>query len=151
MQGQLVADEMGLGKTFTSVAAAMICKLLTEKVVMGLLLSFVWGNTVEECVNMAHNDYPGLIGEEQEWYSPQSLYSVPCRLLEIQTTPPLGHLALPLAREPILVVRIPGVAGPFNSVIHAMRYGTDFNLVNVLHAENVDITNEDLNASFDEP
>jgi len=30
MPGALVADEMGLGKTFTSVAAAMICKLLTE-------------------------------------------------------------------------------------------------------------------------
>ena len=35
MPGALVADEMGLGKTFTSVAAAMICKLPTEKVVMG--------------------------------------------------------------------------------------------------------------------
>jgi len=37
--GALVADEMGLGKTFTSVAAAMLCKLVTEKVVMGLPLS----------------------------------------------------------------------------------------------------------------
>jgi hypothetical protein len=33
-----VADEMSLGKTFTLVAAAMICKLLTAKLVMGLLL-----------------------------------------------------------------------------------------------------------------
>jgi len=41
MPGALVADEMGLGKTFTSVAAAMICKLLTEKVVMGLPLSIL--------------------------------------------------------------------------------------------------------------
>jgi len=39
MTGALVADEKGLGKTFTSVAAAMICKLLTEKVVMRLPLS----------------------------------------------------------------------------------------------------------------
>ena len=39
MPGALVADEMGLGKTFTSVAAAMLCKLVTEKVVMGLPLS----------------------------------------------------------------------------------------------------------------
>jgi len=39
MPGALVADEIGLRKTFTSVAAAMICKLLTEKVVMGLTLS----------------------------------------------------------------------------------------------------------------
>ena len=29
MPGALVADEMGVGKTFTSVAAAMICKLVT--------------------------------------------------------------------------------------------------------------------------
>jgi len=35
MPGALVADEMELGKTFTSVAAAMICQLLTDKVVMG--------------------------------------------------------------------------------------------------------------------
>jgi len=32
MPGALVADEMGLGKTFTSVAVAMLCKLVTEKV-----------------------------------------------------------------------------------------------------------------------
>ena len=32
----LVADELGLGKTFTSVAAEMLCKLVTGKVVMGL-------------------------------------------------------------------------------------------------------------------
>jgi len=47
MPGVLVADEMGLGKTFTSVAAAMICKLLTEKVVMGLPLLILWRNTFD--------------------------------------------------------------------------------------------------------
>jgi len=31
-----VADEMDLGNTFTSVAAAMICQLLTEEVAIGL-------------------------------------------------------------------------------------------------------------------
>jgi len=36
MPAALVADEIGLGKTFTSLAAEMICKLLTEKGVMGL-------------------------------------------------------------------------------------------------------------------
>jgi hypothetical protein len=36
MPGALVADEMGLGKTLTWVAAAMLCILVTEKVVMGL-------------------------------------------------------------------------------------------------------------------
>jgi len=33
-----MADEISLGKTFTSVDAAIICKVLTEKVVMGLPL-----------------------------------------------------------------------------------------------------------------
>jgi hypothetical protein len=35
--GALVADEMCISKTFTSVAAAMVCKLLTEKVIMRFL------------------------------------------------------------------------------------------------------------------
>ena len=43
-----MADEMGLGKTFTSVAVAMLCKLVTEKVVMWLPLYSLWGNTFEE-------------------------------------------------------------------------------------------------------
>jgi len=68
MTGALVADEMGLGKTFTSVAAAIICKLLNEKLVMGLPLSISWGNTVEEWVILVDNNFPDIVGEEQEWY-----------------------------------------------------------------------------------
>jgi len=68
MPGALVADQMGLGKTFTLVAAAIICKLLTEKVVMGLALSILWGNTLEEWVILAANNFPGIVGEEREWY-----------------------------------------------------------------------------------
>jgi len=90
MPGALVADEMGLGKTFTSVAAAMLCKLETDKVVMGLPLSILWGNTLEEWVILAHNDFPSIVGEEWEWYLLQRLNSVPRRLLEIQTTPLTG-------------------------------------------------------------
>jgi len=61
-----VADEMGLGKTFTSVAAAMICKLLTKTVVMGLPLSILWVNALEKWLDLAQNDYPGIIGDEPE-------------------------------------------------------------------------------------
>jgi hypothetical protein len=68
MPGALVADEMGLGKTFTSVAAAMLCKLLTEKVVKGLPLTILWGNTLEGWVILAHSDFLGIVGEEREWY-----------------------------------------------------------------------------------
>jgi SNF2 family DNA or RNA helicase len=68
MPGALVADEMGLGKTFTSVAAAMLCKLVTENVVRGLPLSILWGNTLEDWVIMADNNIPGIVGNERHWY-----------------------------------------------------------------------------------
>jgi len=68
MPGALVVIEIGLGKTCTSSAAAMLCKLVTEKVVMGLPLSILWGNTLEEWVILTHNDFPGTVGEEWEWY-----------------------------------------------------------------------------------
>jgi hypothetical protein len=151
MPGALVADEMGLGKTFTSVAAAMICKLLTEKVVMGLPLSILWGNTLEEWVILADNDFPGIVGEERERYPLQRLNSVPHRQLEIQTTPPYGHPALISAHEPILVVTMPGVAETFKSVIDEMTHGTDFKLVNLLLTENANLTHQDLNTSIDKP
>jgi len=151
MPGALVADEMGLGKTFTSVAAAMLCKLVTEKVVMGLPLSILWGNTLEEWVILAHNDFPGIVGEEREWYPLQRLNSAPRRLLEIQSTPPHGHPALISALEPILVVTMPGVSETFKSVINEMTCGTDFKHVNLLHAKNANLTHEDLNTSIDEP
>jgi SNF2 family DNA or RNA helicase len=41
MLGALMVDEMGLGKTFTSVAAARICKLVTENVVLWLPQSMI--------------------------------------------------------------------------------------------------------------
>ena len=63
MPGALVVDMMGHGKTFTSVAAAMLWKLVTEKVVMGLPLSILWGNILEEWVILAHNDFPSIVGE----------------------------------------------------------------------------------------
>jgi len=47
MPQALIAHEMDLGQTFISMAAAMICKLVTENVVMGLPLSILWGNTIE--------------------------------------------------------------------------------------------------------
>ena len=151
MPGALVADEMGLGKTFTSVAAAMLCKLVTKKVVMGLPLCILWGNTLEEWVLLAHNDFPGIVGEEWEWYPLQRLNSVPHNLLEIQTTPPHGHPALISAHEPIFVVTMPGVAETFKTVIDKMTHGTDFKLVNLLHAENATFTHGDLNTSMAEP
>jgi len=151
MPGALVVDEMGLGKTFTSVAAAMLCELVSEKVVMGLPLSILCGNTLEEGWILAHNNFPGIVGEEREWYSLQRLNSVPCRLLEIQSTPPHRDPALISALEPILVVTMPGLAETFKSVIDAMTHGTEFKLVNLLHAENANLTDNDLNTSIDEP
>ena len=149
--GALVVNEMCLGKTVTSVAAAMICKFVTEKVVMGLPLSILWGNTLEEWVILVHNNFPSIVCEERKWYLLQRLNSVPRCLLEIQTTLPHGDPALISAHEPILVVTMPGVAETFKTVIDEMSHGTDFKLVNLLLAKNANLTHEDLNTSIDEP
>jgi len=151
MPGALVVDEMGLEKTFTLVAVAMLHKLATEQVVMGLPLSILWGNTLEEWVILADNDFPGIVGEEREWYPLQRLNSVPRRLLKIQTTPPHGHPALVSALESILVVTMPGVAETVKTVIDEMTHGTNFKLVNWLHAKNANLTHEDQNTTTDEP
>jgi hypothetical protein len=63
MPRALVVDEMNLGKGVTSVAAAMICKLLTEKVVMRLLLSTLGGNTNAEWASMGQKNFPWMIGD----------------------------------------------------------------------------------------
>jgi len=151
MPGALVADEMCLGKIFSLVAVAMLCKLVTEKVVMGLTLFMLWGNTLEEWVILAHNDFPGIVGEEQELYPLQRVNSVPRHLLEIQSTPPHGHPALISALQPILVVTMPGVAETFKGVIDEMTHGTNFKLINLLHIKNANLAHEDLNTSIDEP
>jgi SNF2 family DNA or RNA helicase len=151
MPAALVADEMGLGKTFTSVAAAMICKLPTEKVIMGLPLSILRGNTLEEWVILEDNDFPGIVGEERESYPLQRLNSVPHRLLEIQATPPHRHPALISGHEPILVVTMPGVVQTFKTVTDEMTLGTDIKLVNLLLAKNANLTHKDLNTSIDKP
>jgi len=149
MPGASVADEMGLWMTFISVAAAMICKLLTEKVVMGLPLSILWGNTLEEWVILMHNDLSGIDGEEREWYPLQRLNSVPCRLSEFQTTAPHGYPALVSALEPVLVVTMPRVTETVRMVIDEMTHGTDFKLVYLLPVKNANHTHKNLNTSID--
>ena len=126
----------------------MLCKLVTEKVVMWLPLSIVWGNTLEKWVNLAQNDFRGIIMDQREWYPLRRQNSVPCHLLEIQSTPPLGHLVFTSAFEPILVGTMPGVAETFKNVIDEMTYGTDFKLINLLRAEHANLTHEDLNTSI---
>jgi len=108
----------------------MLCKLVTEKVLLGLPQSIRWGNTLDEWVILAYNNYPSIVGEQREWYPHQRLNSVPHCLLEIHTTLSHGHPALISAHESILVVTIPGVAEAFKTVIHEMTPGTDFKLVN---------------------
>jgi len=149
MPGALVADEMGLGKTFTSVAVATLCKLVTEKVVMGLPLSILWGNTLQEWVDLAQNDIPGIISDQQKWYPLRRQNSVPRRFSDIHSTPLEGHPALTSGFEPILVVTMPGVAEKFKSVIDEMTYGTDFKLTNLVHTEIANLTHEDLNTTID--
>ena len=118
---------------------------------MGLALSILSGNTMEEWVILAHNDFPGIVAKEWGWYPLQRLNSVPRHLLEIQTTPSHRDTALISAHEPILVVTMPAVSETFKTVIDEMTHGTDFKLVNLLLAENANLTHEDLDSSIDEP
>jgi len=106
---------------------------------------------VEEWVNMAQNNYPRIIGKEQQWYMMQKLSSVPHPLLEIQSAPPVEHTVFTSALEPILVVTMPGVEEKFTSAINDMTHWTNLNLVNLFDAENVNLAHEDLNTSIDEP
>jgi len=46
---------------------------------------------------------------------------------------------------------MPAVAETFKTVIDEMTHGTDFKLVNLLHAENANLPHEDLNTSIDKP
>jgi len=151
MRGAPVADEMGIGKTFTSVAVAMLCKFVTEKVVIGLPLSIVWGNTLEEWVILLLNDCPGIVGQEQEWYLLQRLNSVPCCLLETQTPPPHGYPAHVPALELILVATMPGLGDTIKTVINESTHGTEFELVNLLHTNNINLTQENLKCCIDMP
>jgi len=122
MAGVLVADEINLVKTFTSLSVAKICQFLTDKVVIGLLLSILWGTTLLEWVVVTQNHFPKRIGDEQEWNQLQRQNSVPLRLTEIQNTAPQGLPALTSALEPILGVIMPSVGETFKSVINELTY-----------------------------
>jgi hypothetical protein len=77
--------------------------------------------------------------------------SVPRRLLETQTTPPHRHPALVSPHQRMLVATMPRVAETFKTVIDKMPHGTKFTLVNLLPAENANLTHKDLNTSIYEP
>jgi hypothetical protein len=55
------------------------------------------------------------------------------------------------ALERILVVTMPGVGESFQTVIDEMIHGTEFKRGNQYHAENMTVTQKDLNSSFDQP
>jgi hypothetical protein len=74
---------------------------------------------------------------------------VPHHLLLIQTTPSLSHAALVTALDPILGVTMPRVAETVQTFINGMIHGTNFELVNLLHAESANLTHKDLNNSID--
>lgn len=111
---------MDLAKSYTSIAPAMICKFPAKKNVVVLPLSILWGNTPDKWVDMAQNDNPSIIGEVQICFQLLKLNSVPCHLLEIKITPPLGYPPFTPACEQFLVVTKPGVANRFYSIIQEM-------------------------------
>ena len=150
MPGVLVADGTGLGKTFTSVAAAMICKLLTAKYILGWPLSILWGNAHAEWVNMAQNNYLGIISKDWMWDPLGRLNSVSHRISEIQTTPAVGHLVVTSAHKAIHLVTMSGLVEIFKNVIDEMTCGTGLKCVNWLDGENANLTHEDLDTIIDE-
>jgi hypothetical protein len=50
-----------------------------------------------------------------------------------------------------LIVTLPGICETFKSVIKDMSYNMDFTIIDLLDLNNYNLTNEDLNASADEP
>jgi hypothetical protein len=100
---------------------------------------------------MAQNDFHGIIGEEREWYPLRRPNSAPRRLIEIEKTTPQGLPALTSALKPMLLVTMPGVVVMFKSVIDEMTFVTDFKLINLLQAENANLTHEDLNSGLYKP
>jgi hypothetical protein len=73
---------------------------------------------------------------------------VPYNVSEIQSTPPHGHPVLTSAYEPILVVAKPGVELTFKSVIDETPYVTDSKLIDLLHADNANLTHKDRKTSI---
>lgn len=102
-------------------------------------------------VNMVQDDYPKIMCEEREWYLFQRLNTVPYCIVMIQTTPPLGHLVLTSALEPLLVATMTGVAESLKSLIFKITIGTDCKLVNLLDMEYANLTHDDQNSRFDKP
>jgi hypothetical protein len=98
---------------------------------------------------LAQNNFPRIIGDKWKLYQLQRQNSVSRCFSEIQSTPPQGHPALTLDFEPILVVKMSGVEENFRSVIDEMTYGTDCNVINLVHTENANLTHGELNTSFD--
>jgi hypothetical protein len=76
---------------------------------------------------------------------------VPRQQLDIQTTPPHGSPALVSALEPILIVTMPCMPETFNTITDKMRHGTELEWVILLHSNNVNLIQGDLNNDMDRP
>lgn len=151
MTQTLVEDEIVLGKMLTTVAADLLCKLITEKGVVGLPLSILWGNSIQKWKHRALTNYLGFIREVQQQYVLQRLNSVPCHSFDIQPTPPSMPPMLTSALKPILVVRMPKVASTFKGVIDVLTCSTAFIPVNLPNAYDMNLLHEALSTSTEKP
>jgi len=107
--------------------------------------------TFVERVNMVQNDSPRMIGKDWKWYLLWKLYSVPHRLLPIQTTAPLGLPALTSAIQRILVVTMPRVIESFNSAMNKIPYVTGSKPENMLRLDNSNSALKNLNTRINNP
>jgi len=147
----IVADEVYLDMGFSSVAAATICQLLIQMVVVGLVVSCVWECTNDEWVKIVQNNDPGCIVEAQRCHPWWRVEFVSCCHFVILINPPLGNAALTTAIELILVVTIPRVAEWYTNFVYKMLHGTYFALLNSLDTEVANLTYCNLNSTMFKP
>jgi len=120
---------------------AIVYKLLTEKIIVELLLTMLWGNTLDEWVNIAQDSNPDNISDAWESYPMQTLITGHHYVSDNQTTPSLCHPTLTSALEAILMVTFAAVRDTFKIVIDGWTAETWYTLVDAIDAENPDYTN----------
>jgi len=136
MPGVLVAVGIQFTTTCILFAGALIRNLPNDKILVGLPMSMIWGNTHVKWGNITQSDNLRITSDKQEWYWSRRLNPVPHHLAKIQATASLRHSVLTLACKPILVVTVTSVGTSFKSTINVILYVADFKyatLFNLVH------------------
>jgi hypothetical protein len=152
LPGALLADEMGLGKTFTTIAAALYAKCLTEALLVEPTrrVSVLYNRTVAEWVEDAEAGFPTLSDLQRTWYPCQHKHPVPQRL--VQLAMPDSDVSEEENRtiapwHPVLCVVLPSVRGTFVQALASITTGTSFRIRDLSSDQGADMTHAHLNFS----